>query len=644
MLNQTQVSRSEDELRYEPITTDRDSHHPSLMSGAIVEMERIVEISELSSHILIVDDSAENLRILSEILTQQGYQVRSALSGQAALSEVVSYPPRLILIDIIMADMNGYEVCQCLKSNPRTSTIPVVFLSALDETIDRIRAFEVGGVDYISKPYHPEEVLIRVETQLKLQAAQAQLQHINLHLESQIQLRTAALEQANAKLEHRACHDTLTGLPNRSVFMTKMQRLLHPRGEILPAECLLDPVPATTFALLFIDCDGFKILNDSLGHLVGDQFLIAMTQRLRQRLDPDQLLIRLGGDEFLVLAESIDRIDEAITIAERVLSIYEEPFQVEDHEIFLNASIGIVINHPQYQRPEDVLRDADAAMYRAKSSGKGTYSVFQPQLHAEALNRLTLENTLRRAIEKEELVLHYQPIIELKTGKLSGFEALLRWNHPQFGLLSPDRFIAIAEETGLIVPIGAWVLETAWLQLEAWKIDDRFRTLTMSVNVSVKQLYHPQFVHQIDGLIERGYDPTGLALEITESMMMYDAKTAKRVLTEISDRSIKISIDDFGQGYSSLSYLNELPIHTLKIDRAFVNQEGNSQIYRPEIVKAITNLAHSLGFSVIAEGVNHTTQLEDLRALNCEFGQGYFFSRPLDWGIATVLLGCDRHW
>jgi diguanylate cyclase (GGDEF)-like protein len=616
-------------------------YHDELTSPNKPQFEPKVEHSP---HILIVDDSPENLRVLSEILTDRGYSVRSALSGQSALKDVISNPPQLILIDIIMADMNGYEVCQYLKKNSNTASIPVVFLSSLDETLDRIRAFEVGGVDYISKPYHPEEVLIRVETQLKLKAAQAQLQTLNLHLESQIQLRTAALEQANAKLEHRAYHDALTGLPNRSVFMEKMQQLLQPSIGILPSDQLFAPIKRSNFALLFIDCDGFKILNDSLGHLVGDQFLIAMTQRLRQVLNPDYILIRLGGDEFLILAESIENTDRAIEIAQTVLNIYTEPFHVEEHEIFLNASIGIVLTHPDYQRPEEVLRDADNAMYRAKSAGKGAYCIFKPELHAEAVNRLTLENTLRRAIEKNELMLHYQPIIDLKTRQVSGFEALLRWNHPQLGLLSPDRFIGIAEETGLIVPIGAWVLETAWTQLQAWKIDDRFSNLTMSINVSVKQLYHPKFIQQLDHLIQVQGSCEGIALEITESMMMYDAKMAQKLLTDISDRGIQISIDDFGQGYSSLSYLHELPIHTLKIDRAFVHNEGTRDIYRPEIVNSIITLGHSLNFSLVAEGINTMEQLNQLCDCNCQFGQGYFFSRPLTADIATVLLCSDRAW
>jgi diguanylate cyclase (GGDEF)-like protein len=600
--------------------------------------------SEPSGHILIVDDSPENLRVLSGILTGRGYKVRSALSGKSALKDVISHPPQLILIDIVMADMNGYEVCQYLKNSSNTSSIPIVFLSALDETIDRIRAFEVGGVDYISKPYHPEEVLIRAETQLKLQAAQVQLQNLNLYLESQIKLRTAALEQANAKLEHRAYHDALTGLPNRSVFMERMQLLLQPTIGLLPADQLLEPIKRSDFALFFIDCDGFKFLNDSLGHLVGDQFLIAMTQRLRQQLNPDHLLIRLGGDEFLILAEAIEDADQAVEIAHIVLGIYEEPFLVDEHEIFLNASIGIVLNHQHYQRPEEVLRDADNAMYRAKSEGKGTYCIFKSELHTEAVNRLSLENTLRRAIEKNELILHYQPIINLKTCKVAGFEALLRWNHPQLGLLSPDRFIGIAEETGLIVPIGAWVLETAWIQLQAWKIDDRFSDLTMSINVSVKQLYYPKFIQQLDQLIKTQGSSEGIALEITESMMMYDAKTAQKLLTEISDRGIKISIDDFGQGYSSLSYLHELPIHTLKIDRAFVHNDSTGQIYRPEIVNSIITLAHSLDFSVVAEGINTISQLNQLCDYSCQFGQGYFFSKPLTADIATVLLVSERAW
>lgn len=641
-------------LKLEPIHADDPSSHrqqdQTLRSDHIFDQKHNILTSTDQSeskqgfHILIIDDSPENLLRLSNILINNGYSVRSALSGHSALRDVITHLPRLILIDIVMADMNGYEVCQYLKKNEKTASIPVIFLSALDQSIDRIRAFQAGGYDYISKPYHSEEVLIRVETQLKLQAAQTQLKNLNLHLESQIKLRTAALEKANAELEHRAFHDALTNLPNRSAFMERMQHLLQPPIDLFGQEEPLGLVNTSSFALLFIDCDGFKLINDSLGHLAGDRILIAMTQRLRKRLKPEQVLIRLGGDEFLVLEESIETVDRAIDIAKVILSIYQEPFTIDEHEIFLNASIGIVLNHSDYQRPEEVLRDADNAMYRAKASGKGTYCIFKPALHTEVLNRLTLENALRRAIANDELVLYYQPIIDLTTLKISGFEALLRWNHPQMGLLSPDRFIGIAEETGLIVPIGAWVLKTAWMHFQAWKIDERFHALTLSVNVSVKQLYHPQFISQIGQIIKGHEDAKNLALEITESMMMYDTKMARRILTEISERGIKISIDDFGQGYSSLSYLHELPINTLKIDRAFVHHHDTVNIYRPEIVNSIIALAHSLGFNVIAEGINSTSQLMQLRKANCQFGQGYFFSEPLSFDAATVLLDSAVDW
>jgi diguanylate cyclase (GGDEF)-like protein len=412
-------------------------------------------------------------------------------------------------------------------------------------------------------------------------------------------------------------------LNNREHFMLYMQELLTQ----------LQDQPDRQFALLFLDCDGFKVVNDSLGHLVGDQLLIAIARKLEQCLDPDQMLIRLGGDEFLILVSELSSPQNATVIADRVLEAYVAPFYVEQQEIFINVSIGIVVGNGVYQKPENVLRDADIAMYKAKALGKGAYQIFSPEMYEQALERMKIENSLRRAIERDELLLYYQPIISLANGQISGFEALIRWQHPEWGLVNPQDFIGIAEETGLIIPIGKWVLQTACAQMNQWEQSVQ-HPLFISVNLSIKQLYHPRLVEDVDAILQSTKVRCDLTLELTESMMMRDVEAVKLILTQLKARSIHLSIDDFGQGYSSLSYLHDLPVDAIKIDRAFVSgnpsPNSNSELSRPEIVRTIIDLAHNLGVKVVAEGIETQAQLDRLKQLDCEWGQGYFFSKPMN--------------
>ncbi len=595
----------------------------------------------LKGDILIVDDKPENLRVLSAMLNEQGYKVRAAISGAVALRAAQSTPPDLVLLDILMPEMDGYEVCRRLKQTEITHDVPVIFLSALDETLDKVKAFQAGGLDYITKPFRLEEVLARIQTQLNLRLAQVEVRQLNSELEARVQRRTAQLEAANqqlrveikerqqieAQLRKLVLHDRLTGLPNRAFFLQHMEQLLHQSG----ADHL--------FALLFLDCDGFKVVNDSLGHLVGDQLLIAIARRLENCLAPGEILIRLGGDEFLCLMETVASVETAAELANRILQAYTTPFWVEQQEMFLNVSIGIVTGGANYQQPEHVLRDADIAMYRAKEQGKGMYQVFTPEMYTQALDRLRLENSLRQALERQELVLYYQPIVAIATGKIVSFEALLRWQHPDYGLISPVRFVPIAEETGLIVPIGQWVLQTACQQLQKWQHIQP--DLHISVNLSIKQLSHPRFLTEINCLPLEHISPGSFNLELTESMMMQNAESTIATLNQLKARSIRLSIDDFGQGYSSLSYLHDFPVDLIKVDRAFISgtdQNPEKEIARQEIVKTIIDLAHNLEVAVVAEGVETEIQRDRLLQLGCEFGQGYYFSKPVDATTATAML------
>jgi len=599
-------------------------------------------------NILLVDDTPENLRLLSDLLSQQGYKVRSVMNGRTALKAAQAKPPDLILLDINMPQMNGYQVCQELKSMEVTQEIPIIFISALNEVFDKVKAFRVGGCDYISKPFQIEEVLARVKHQLHLKSAKTELKQLNLKLEERVQERTQELQETNQalsqeiqerkrvqqKLLEMALHDSLTGLPNRALFMERLE------GAIQNLKVNADQ----QFAVLFLDCDRFKVINDSLGHLVGDRLLQAIAQRIDSLLDSNMILARLGGDEFTILVESCSSLDEIKTLAETILNSLSYSFHLEYHEVFINASIGIVISNQDYHKPEYVLRDADTAMYKAKAMGKGQYHVFDPTMHQLALKRLTLETALRKAIQHQEFLVHYQPIINLQTGKISGFEALVRWQHPQKGLISPGEFIPICEETGLINDIGYWVFQQACNQLKIWQQTLKNDHLKISINLSVRQFSQMNLMEKVaETVTQTEISPQSLTMEITESALIDNPVHARTLLHEIRDQDIHISLDDFGTGYSSLSYLHTLPIDILKIDRSFINslsQEESDLGLIPPIIQ----IGQTLNMKVVAEGIETPEQLDILRQLHCDFGQGYWFAKPLNIREATALLQSNPQW
>ncbi|MGL4499290.1 MAG: EAL domain-containing response regulator [Planktothrix sp.] len=585
--------------------------------------------------ILIVDDTPDNLHLLSRMLTRQGYNVRKALSGPMALMAAQTVAPDLILLDIMMPEMDGYEVCQNLKADAKTAEIPIIFLSALDDVLDKVKGFQVGGVDYITKPFQFEEVLIRVQNQLALRAAELEIRVLNEELEVRVKQRTQELEAANTKLLAMALHDSLTGLPNRALLMTDLHRSIH----------LAKANSSYQFAVLFLDCDRFKVVNDSLGHLVGDELLILIAHRLSCYVKYQNTLARLGGDEFAILLTEIPDFHSVITLSDQILQCFSQPFNLERHEIFINASIGIVIGNCDYDEPEHLLRDADTAMYRAKALGKGQYHLFDPVMHTAALERLQLETDLRRGIEQQELVVHYQPIVSLNTGKISGFEALVRWRHPQRGLVAPNLFIPVAEETGLITAIGYWVLSESCHQLRAWQKQDLIDpNLFVSVNLSVKQFAQPNLLEQIDQvLVDSQLNPDCLKLEITESAIMDNHQNVATILKELRKRHILISIDDFGTGYSSLSYLHSFPVDTLKIDKSFV-QRLNLESENIGLIPVIISLAKTMNMNVVAEGIELPEQLQILRELNCGLGQGYFFAKPLPGEELIKFLSSNPQW
>jgi diguanylate cyclase (GGDEF)-like protein/PAS domain S-box-containing protein len=443
-----------------------------------------------------------------------------------------------------------------------------------------------------------------------------------------VQIDVTGWRQTEEKLAHDALHDTLTGLPNRVLLM---ERLRH-------AVQLAQRSSDYLFSVLFIDLDRFKVINDSLGHMLGDQLLVSIAHRLSTCLRPSDTIARLGGDEFVILLEDVKDNAGVIAVADRIQQELSIPFNLERHEVFTAASIGIAFSTTGYDHPEDLLRDADIAMYQAKAQGRGRYEIFHPGMHTCAVALLQLETDLRRALDRQELKLHYQPIISLRTQQIVGFEALLRWQHPQRGMVPPAKFVPIAEETGLITPIGWWVLREACHQMQQWRQQfPHLQSLTVNVNLSGKQ-FTPHLTEQLHQILkETQLDAQYLKLEITESILMGSAEAAVATLTQLKQLGIQLAIDDFGTGYSSLSYLHRFPIDTLKVDRSFISKvdvDGEQLA----IVRTIITLAWNLGMEVVAEGVETQKQLAQLRALDCEFAQGYFFSKPLDVEAVEQLI------
>lgn len=434
-------------------------------------------------------------------------------------------------------------------------------------------------------------------------------------------------KQSEAMLNYYAHHDPLTDLPNRAEFMN------HLRAAIERAE----GNPKTHFAVLFLDLDRIKVINDSLGHVVGDKLLKSIGERLRTHVRPGDIVARLGGDEFTILLNRTGDKDEVIQVAERVQRNLSKPFQIDSYEVFTTASIGIIISDEIMRRPEDFLRDADSAMYRAKEAGKARYEIFDREMHVRNMNLLRIETDLRHAVERSEFKVLYQPIVELDGGAVSEFEALIRWRHPEKGLVAPSEFIEVAEETGMIVSMGRWILEESCRQIAEWQ-ETAGNQLSVSVNLSAKQLMHPSLTGQIKSILEQaGLSPRQLKLEVTESTVMEHSDRALSVLNELDELGVLLSTDDFGTGYSSLSYLQRFPFDRLKIDRTFIDKMDCDE-KSAAIVKTILMLGENLGLDVVAEGIETESQLEMLRAFGCRRGQGYLFSRPVDEIEAERLL------
>lgn len=556
-------------------------------------------------------------------LQESEERFRSAFDNAPIGMAMVAPEGRWLRVNRSLCQISGYSEQELLETNFQAITHPS-HLGAMMSNMNQILSGKITAYQMENRYYHKigHEIWVLVGVSLAREGPEGEVRLI-----FQIQDITDR-KQAEEKLLHEAFHDALTQLPNRTMFMDHLKLALE-RAKRSTQH---------VFAVLFIDLDRFKIINDSLGHALGDQLLVEVSNRLQRCLRPGDTVARLGGDEFTILLEDIKDIKEAIFVAERVQYEVSQPCTLDGHDTFTTASIGIALYAPSYQHPADLLRDADTAMYRAKAAGKAQHVIFDSVMHAQVLNRMKLEADLRRGIERQEFFLLYQPIISLQEQRLAGFEALVRWKHPERGLVSPVEFIPLAEETGLIVPIGHWVMEEACRQVKEWQqaYSDSF-PLQVSVNLSSRQFTQPNLIEQIKNVLdETAIDPKYLKLELTESAVMDNVEAAIKQLQEIRDLGIDLSIDDFGTGYSSLSYLHRFPLNTLKIDRSFVSQMNKKE--NLEIVRTIIALARSLGLEVIAEGVETLAQMQQLQELTCEYGQGYYFAKPLDKEAASIFI------
>lgn len=603
----------------------------------------MIDSKSYPSTILIVDDVPTNLAILTDFLSEANFEVLVAQDGESAVQKVIYANPDLILLDIMMPGIDGFQTCERLKENPLHSQIPIIFITALSEPDNIVKGLSLGAVDYITKPFQKEEVLARINTHLERQhlitiiknknqrlleeieehaQARVALQKLNEELELRVKKRTVELSktlqnlcESQDKLEHNAFHDSLTGLPNRDWLIKRLQELIETNS---------------SYSVLFIDLDRFKIVNDSLGHLAGDELLKCVANRIKACLTGSQTATRMGGDEFVILIEP----ETAISVAQYLLEQLKLPFNFNDYEVVIEASIGITSSIMGYRQPMEILRDVDIAMYRAKKQGSGHYKVFDPQMKADAIRRLQLEQDLRKALVQKEFCLYYQPIVSLITGKIKGFEALVRWNHPK-GRIYPDIFIPVAEETGLINPLGWWILREACSQLKSWQDQFSEILLKMNVNFSPVQFQQVNLFERIAQILEEtGVNKNTLNIEIIETCLL---KTENLNFKDLKEIGVKLCIDDFCTGYSSLRMLRDLPIDTLKIDRSFVSdlteKHGDTTL-----VKTIILLGESLKIEVVAEGIETQEQIKILQKLKCNWGQGYFFARPLDSQKATQFL------
>jgi len=673
--------------------------------------------------ILVADDDPMILLLAERTLTAKSFEVLQAENGQQALELFRTRTPDLILCDVMMPILDGFELCSAVRATGKGAHIPIVVLTGLNDARSIKQAFAIGATDYCEKPVNWELLPYKLDYILRASATFSELQvseeryslvahgandglwdwdykddqvyfsprwksmlgfaeqdigsdplewidriHpddktrvINdlyahkeaqtAHFECEYRIKNAAEEyrwmmcrglavrdqdglayrmvgsqtditqrkEAEEKLVFDAVHDALTGLPNRLLFLDRLSHCIELSGRR----------NNYSFAVLYLDLNRFKVINDSLGHLLGDRVLVEIASRIKEVIRKGDTLSRQGGDEFVILCEDIEDITVATNLADRIHKELSRPVDLNGQKVVIGCSIGITDSSIGYERPEDMLRDADTAMYRAKVNTGSPYEIFDITMHQLAMNVLRVETDLRQALDAGQFEVHYQPIVEIEQEAVSGFEALVRWNHPESGLLFPEDFLEVAIESRLIVPLGRWVIKQACEQMQSWKNQwDEAADWAISVNLSAPELAQPDLVMALFGIIdESGLDPKFLKLEITETSLVKNSDHALQTMIALRERGIRLSIDDFGTGYSSFSYLHQFPFDELKIDRTFIS-ELNNRADKQQIVNAIVSLAHNLGMTVVAEGSASGAIYENLRDASCEYAQGFSIMEP----------------
>jgi diguanylate cyclase (GGDEF)-like protein len=567
-------------------------------------------VSLAAINVLLVEDNPGDARLLRESLADvdaSGFQVRHVSRLDEGLVRLAEGAVDVVLLDLSLPDSRGLDTVR--RVHALAPDTPIVVLTGTNDESQAVRAVQEGAQDYLVKGLVDGNLLAR-----------------SMRYAIERHRILGELEHSRRQEHYVATHDLLTRLPNRTLFHETLERSLAEGRR-----------HGTHVAVLFLDLDRFKLANDTFGHAMGDRLLQLVADRLRACVRETDSVARLGGDEFTIVLNNIRETDAIGRLAQKLVTVLSRPFNVDGFEFFLTASIGISVFPGDGSDVDTLVRAADTAMYRAKAGGKNRYEFYLPQMNERMLERMELEQHLRAALDREEFVLHYQPELDLRTGAIIGMEALLRWNHPRLGLLPPSRFIPLAEETGLIVPIGEWVLRTACAQNKRW-LDQGLPEMNVAVNISARQFQNQDPLAAVQrALADTGLEPHLLELELTESVLMQDLGHADQALADLKRLGTQISIDDFGTGYSSLAYLTRFPLEKLKIDRMFIQTITMDRQDRA-LASAIIALARSLDLKPLAEGVETAEQLNTLRSLDCESIQGFFFSRPLNAAAATRLL------
>lgn len=583
----------------------------------------MVSTDKNSAHILIVDDEPEIRKIVRGILSE-GHRCQEASSAEEALALVRRESFDLVISDINMGGMSGLEMIPQIRAiSPHTVILMISGGQTIESAIEALRG---GAFDYILKPFDFHLVEVTIQRALEHHSLLVAKHQYENHLEELVKQRTA-------ELEHLAYHDALTNLPNRILFEDRLTQAV-----------ILAERHRQALGVLLLSLDQFKQVHDTLGNAVGDRLLQKVAERLRGSTQQGETVARFEGDEFALLLTQIGGT-EGEGVVEVIFQINESlklPFVIDGHELFITISIGISLYPEDGADASTLFKNANAALYRAREHGGNNYQFYTADMNAKAMKRLTLESSLRRALERNEFEVYYQPVLDTNTRKIIGMESLLRWHHPELGIVQPEEFIPLAEDAGMIVPIGEWVLRTACAQSKSWQ-EAGFAPLCLAVNLSARQFQQPNLTEVVVRILqETGLNPHDLELELTESSIMKNAESAVRTLTDLKEMGVKIAIDDFGTGYSSLGYLKRLPIDTLKIDQSFV-RDLTTDPDDAALVMTIITLGHNLRLKVIAEGVETEEQQRFLYLLRCDEWQGYLFSKPVPFAAFEKLLWQGRN-